>query len=225
MLRIVNNNGVYGTREAANLVGVSPARLRRWFGGSRQGEAPILAPDCPPVAGRHAISFHDLVDAALVARLWSAGVREEVIRRAREKLEEMLGTPHPFAHQGLMADGGVAWLRGCGCADDAHQLGVVRRFAAGLDYEPSTQMASQWRIAPGVAVNPNVAFGRPCTVPSRRPTSLLHDAYLANGGDTEVVAAWYVVAAKEVRYAVTFESELWLRPNPSRAGALVARGE
>lgn len=211
-------HGLYSFSEASRLTSVKEGTLRSWFFDKPGRKKPVLAPDYPVIDGSYAISFYDLVDAKVAASLRQIGLSMHKVRQLYFELARLLGESHPFARQELMHDGTTIWIRAVTALGEEHFLEILKRqhgipqivkpFLMAITYDKTTQLASEWTIASGIAVNPSYCYGKPATILSRRPTRILAAAYASNNGDAEAVAAWYRVSASEVVDSVEFERRL-----------------
>src|SRR5438876_10028365 len=91
--------GLYTLPEAARLLRVPPANLRRWakgytFAGDRFSE-PLLRPDFPELAARCILTFQDLMELFLVARFRKVGVSMQRIRSTARWAARHFESNHP----------------------------------------------------------------------------------------------------------------------------------
>lgn len=212
--------GMYDFREAARLTRLNPARVRRWFAPppSESNRKPVLKPDYAPVGEDYAISFLDLVDVFVFGQLRTHGVPLPTLRKVYQRLQRDMGGKHAFAHSRLASDGQDVFL--CVADKDGreHLIEVLSRqrvfpeiiapFLKQLDYSPETHLASLWRVANGVVLDPAIALGKPIVAGAYVKTDVLASAYYANKRDAEVVARWYNVTPDDVLIAVRFEADL-----------------
>jgi uncharacterized protein (DUF433 family) len=211
--------GVYTFAEAARLTGLRPARISEWFRGRRSGPTnwAVFQGDYP-VDGDVAISFFDLIDVYVAGQLRDHGVSLRTVRKVYSRMEQDLGTPHPFCRKELLTDGKVEFLKGLDAAGQQELNEVLTRqkvfprvllpFLKQIDYDQVQLTAKRWRIADKVVVDPAICFGKPVVEQAGVPTSLLADTYRANNEDARRVADWYNVSPADVLAAVEFESKL-----------------
>lgn len=210
--------GVYSIAEAAHLVGVHPARLRTWFVGRPGRQTPFFEPDHTRVGGRIAISFRDLVDAWVASQFRERGLSLQSLRRIHSNLQKRFGDKHGFCHESLKTDGRTVFLH---AVDDEgreklldlldNQLlmpKVILPFLEQLDFDPVSHLATRWRIASGVLVDPTINFGKPIVTGSCVATAVLAEAYNANEQNAARVASWFNVSEDDVLEAVRFEHRL-----------------
>jgi uncharacterized protein (DUF433 family) len=171
--------GIYTFPAAALYARIPARRARAWF----TGPARLFTPDFPPLEGDTSISFLNLVELAVAARL---GRSKAEIRAIRAGLP---GSSHPFAHS------------------DAIGRVPARRLFRQLDYPDGGGLAERWRIAPGVILSPGHRFGAPIGETCYISTHCLAGPVGA-GDSAEAVAEWYGVDAGSVRRAVAFEREM-----------------
>lgn len=215
--------GVYSYVEAARILQVSDAEVRRWAQGYcavRQGQEirkePVLRADTgqPGV-----ITFPDLVELRFVKWFREQGVRLPKIVAAAERLSEELQTPYPFACKRLelQTDGSqILDLFGDQRRDPATQQMVfefVSQFFRDIDFDPETCLPDRWYPMgrqSKVVIDRHHAFGAPSIVGRNVRTDILYATYKAENGDADLVAEWYDVPKEAVLAAVDFE-ERWQR--------------
>jgi uncharacterized protein (DUF433 family) len=184
----------------------------------------VLKPDLPPIDGRRALSFLDLIDLLVVGRFREAGVPLQSVRKAYSWLARVLETDHPFAHARLSTDGQRVFMqmieagRSAGDATEADRLieavsgqsampEVLRPYLTRVEYGAITQRAARWHIADGVVLDPEVAFGKPTVELAGTSTFVLAASYMANANDAALVADLFDVPAAAVLHAVSFEEQ------------------
>jgi uncharacterized protein (DUF433 family) len=213
-------HGIYTLPEAARLVHTSAARLKAWFNGWPRRSEAIARSDYPElVDSRRVISFHDLVDALVVAELRQQNVPLQYLKKVRDALARELKTPHPFCYKNLYTEGHHVFIEIAAEGGDRHLKELVANqyafkkilspFLKTIQYAESTLTALQWRPYPGVTVDPQRQFGKPIVESVNIPTSILAAAYTANDGDVAAVADWYGVTSHDITTAVEFE-KTWL---------------
>jgi uncharacterized protein (DUF433 family) len=145
------------------------------------------------------------------------GVTPMVIRRAHEKLQVDLKTPHPFAHAELRTDGRRIIREVAGNLGNALLLDVITNqhfFGEMLEqlkkvtYDASTGLADSWSIANGVELRPGVSFGKPVVQNTGTATYVLARQYHANKQDAALVARLFRLQEADVLNAVRFEDGL-----------------
>jgi uncharacterized protein (DUF433 family) len=216
----VLGHGVYTIAQAAKLVGLTTRRVREWFRGrpSLPQRKPVFRGDYKPIGDFFAISFYDLVDVYVAGQLREFGVSLQTVRRVYDRLARDLRTPHPFCRQELLTDGEEVFIQGKDRAGEEEIYEVITKqkvfpeiilpFLKQIDYDRVTILASRWRIAEGVIIDPRICFGSPVVNEESIPTYLLNAEYHANNKDVEKVAAWYKIRSETVRAAVAFETKL-----------------
>lgn len=212
--------GVYGLSEAARLVSVNADTVRRWTadGGRRVRAHRLAGDDLPVQRDRRAISFLELIELLVVARLRDQGVSLQTIRKVHAKMQGTWEMDHPFAHQRLRTDGRTVFLDALDdlsdprleevLTDQRTMPEILLPCLARVEYSQPTRMAERWHIAPGVVIDPERSFGRPIVATDGISTHVLARAYRANAEDAALVADLYDVSIDAVHHAVTFENSL-----------------
>jgi transposase-like protein len=103
--------GFYSYPEAARIIGIKPAKLRRWVGqylrrapGAEYVSKPVVSRYFQD--GEHGLTFPELVELLLVKLFREEGLSMPVIRRAAEEAARQFDTPYPFAARRFDTDGG-----------------------------------------------------------------------------------------------------------------------
>src|SRR5438270_929137 len=102
--------GLYSFPEAARIIGIKPAKLRRWVGQYRRKEPGAEHLSKPVISryfqdGEHVLTFLELVELLLVKLFREEGVSMPVIRKAAEEAARRFDTPYPFAVKRFDTDG------------------------------------------------------------------------------------------------------------------------
>jgi uncharacterized protein (DUF433 family) len=217
-------SGIYSIPQAARLIGVHHTRLRSWVCGYPAfGTAPLIKRDLPMVDHQIALSFVNLIEARFIATFASHGVNVRSIRVMAEEAQEMLGTDHPFARDGMFkTDGRTIYLATYKRTKDPKMYNLKNRnwaipqviadgLKAGIEFS-TTGLARVWyprkKVAPSVAVSPSVAFGQPALHASGIPTIAIHDALIAEEMNYGNVARWFDVTIEQVKQAAKFEAHI-----------------
>jgi uncharacterized protein (DUF433 family) len=215
----VLGNGVYSLSEASDLTGLRRTRIKQWFQGWHTGRpirGLVFQSDYGVINGDLAISFYDLVELNVGGQLREHGLSLRFIRRVHKLLQEEWQTNHPFCLKEFRTDRKKLFA----CEFDKHErsmvIDVVTRqrlfdtivlpFLKKLDYDKVTQMASKWRLAPLVVLNPAICFGKPIVEPVGITTRVLAASYFANGQNAKTVAKWFEIEEAHVKAAVEFEA-------------------
>jgi len=219
----LRGRGAYSLSEAARYASVHPNTVRSWFLGRSDGKGrgPILSGDGAVVGSDRAISFLDLIEVAVAGRLRSSGVTMGTVRQAHDLLQRELQATHPFAHSDIYTDGQRIFtnafdtLGGERLHDVISRQQYFPRIRELLDhvvYNDETGMASRWRIAEGVHLDPAVSHGKPVVGDTGVTTYVVSQMYRANQQDSRLVADLLHLAEKDVINAVRFEEDLgWSR--------------
>jgi uncharacterized protein (DUF433 family) len=198
--------GLYSLPEAARLLHMPAATLRRWVGEDRHsdnarkaGAAPLIRRDDPELVAQGILTFAELIEILLIRRFREAGVRLARIRALVQEETATLQTTHPFATRRFYTDRQRL--------PEALRP-VLEAFVQHIDYE-GDQVSRYWPLSKErrVVLDPARAFGQPTDPVSAVPTAVLAGAYAA-GEPIEEVAQWYRVDPEAVRDAIAFEESL-----------------
>lgn len=212
--------GIYTVAEASRLTGVSAGRVRGWLQGYLQGggrrTAPKLLGQLPPMDGKVALGFLDLMEVRFISHFLKIGVRWKTLRLAAERARQEFNLDYPFATR-FISDGRAIFTETLAETGDRHLRDLVdNQFAMYDILEPILQegiefdaegYARLWHPStdqPHVVLDPRRSFGRPILGPAGVPTRALYDAFRVEGS-IERVAHWYKVEPNLVQEAVAFE--------------------
>lgn len=221
--------GFYSVLEAVRYSGLPAQTVRNFMLGYRVGERvgkTLLRGDFVQAqeGGRlhvDTLSFRDVIELRIIARLRELDVPTPEIHRAAQRLSELWKTSHPFCSQD-----GLAVFRGKivarlleGAKGISHfrevvtdQKLIARVVTPFLDeVEFQQHMPTKWTPKVGrgrVVLDPRCSFGRAIVKRGMVPTAVLRNAWKSHDEDAAGVAAWYGVEAEDVRSAVAFEVSL-----------------
>lgn len=197
--------GLYSMSDAARLLRLPMATLRRWTADDTSafeeghGLAPLLRREDPTLVARGLLTFTELMELLLIRRLRESGMPLPAIRSLARKAAAALQTAHPFTTRRFTLDpsysGGV-------------MSPVLEKLVQQFDYAED-QLSRYWPLGKErrVVVDPARAFGRPTDPVSGVPTHVLYG--VVTGGETvDGVARWYRVEPEAVRDAVEYEGSL-----------------
>lgn len=217
--------GAYSKGEAARILGISPAMLKRWVAGyqfesndRRVNQAPLWRAQYDQSEDEPVIGFRDLIEARTVRDLKGLGFGLPTIRMCLRTAEEIAGDTHPFSTKKLKTDGNRLYLEMI--ADDgatsvidlktrqhAFAKFIERTF---LDLEFEDGIATRWWINPKkrtLVIDPERSFGQPITNDYGIPTYRLAQAVKAEGSEAKV-ARLFGIERSVVMDAVKFEHGL-----------------
>lgn len=218
--------GAYTISEASSLLGMTPARLRRWlYGYEYQGgegtQPPLWKPQYDPQIDGQLIGFRDLVEARIVEGLRRARFGLPTIRSCIKAAREILGDDHPFSTTAFKTDGRKLFLDITGTVDDAIMYDlksrqrvfreVVLPSLSGLEFGEET--AERWWLVSGrrtIVADPERSFGQPIVAASGLLTSRVVQEVKAEGSP-ERVAKLYQIPVRAIRDALNFERNRQLR--------------
>jgi len=219
--------GAYTTAEAAKLLHIRPANLRRWVLGydykSKNDELMHSPPlwssqydldDREPIIG-----FRDLIEARVVYRLKNLGLSIQTIRACLAVAREIAGDTHPFSTQKLKTDGKRLYLE-VSQRDGGIQLidlkqkqhafsKIIEQTFVDLDFDDQG-IAERWWIYPTrktLVIDPDRAFGQAIAADSGVPTSRIAEAVKVEGSAL-TVAKLFDLPIRVVNDAVKFEAGL-----------------
>lgn len=229
--------GLYTPSEAAMLLHENGPTVLRWaFGYTRVRKdvavdhPPLIKTELPPIDGRYALTFVELVELMYVRGFQRAGAPWHVIKEAAYVAAKLYHTDHPFALRSFLADpkGIYAVLQETDGAESLiHLVGhgqhalaeLVRPYLGHLDFDIHDVANRWWPMGREgrVAVDPRYSFGAPIVEEVGIRTKVLSDAFYADRKDSpdhavDRVAWLYEVRPDHVELALRFKS--WLQNDP-----------
>ncbi len=206
--------GIYSVPDATLITGVRPRQIRGWLQGysQHQGKSaapPILHPQHELRDGELALGFLDLLEVAFLGRISQAAeprgrsLSWKALRTAADTARRVLQSDHPFAVRRLHTDGRGIFLEAQQETGDPALYDLVSdnfaiydvladSFIATVEYDGD--QPRRWtpdERFPRIQIDPHRAFGRPIETRSGAPAEALFDAWRAEQGNAEKVAAWY----------------------------------
>ena len=220
------NTGIYTVREASRLTGVSAGRIRRWLRGysyrwrEKTYNLPALwQAQWEPIGQNIALGFLDLVEVRFVDAFVKAGVTWVMLRRVRQRAQDLFKTSHPFCVRQFVTDGRDVFVELHRETGEPSLLEIVRRqqvfsqivkpFFKDLEFAQGKGVVRWWPLGSDrlVVLDPTRSFGRPIVAEHGIPTEILAKAAALCRGNREV-ARWFEVPEREVRDAVEYEQQL-----------------
>lgn len=219
--------GLYTFHEAALLTRIPLRDLRRWLDGYSYRDkkhAPVsVAPLWETELADDAldgVSFHDLLEVRFVHAFRKHGVSLRMIRLASERARELFQTDYPFTSRQFRTDGRTIFASAIEETGETALLDLVKQqyafrkiiepsLYAGIEFDED-DVATRWYPTPrskAIVLDPAVAFGKPIVTNGSVRTSILHEAFIAEG-NKDVVAKLYEVPVSAVNAAVAFEESL-----------------
>lgn len=211
--------GIYTPAEASYLTGIQSKKIRRWLRGHNAKDIHYTALWTPQIDigdGDIYLGFRDLTEVRVVDAFIKAGLSPQRVRRAIEIAREKYGKIRPLSTNAFRTDGKQIFLI---LADESEGQLVnifsdqfaIRRIIEpsfkGLEFDEAGD-PSKWRLAPGVVLDPEYAFGQPIDEETLVPTKALAEAALAEGSHQQA-AKVFDVPLRAVNRAVKFEQSLY----------------
>ncbi len=217
--------GIYTAPEAARMVGMRSATLRRWLLGydhDAKHEDPLWRPQYAPDDDDGVLlGFRDLVEARIVHALRSKGIGLQTIRICLDRARTIIGQDRPFSTSQFKTDGKTIFLEITRDLDEPQLIdlkrsqGVFNRVVApslaDLDFGP--EGAERWWLLHGkktIVADPDLAFGQPIIAGHGMTTARVAQAVEAEGSIARV-AEIYEIKQRLIRDALAYENQLSLR--------------
>ncbi|MDQ7839472.1 MAG: hypothetical protein RDU83_00420 [bacterium] len=222
--------GLYSVPEAARIIGVKTAKLRRWVSEYAYEMRNVQYYHRPIIQrffgdGDQPIVFLELVELLFVRLFRREGVSMQTIRKAARSAAQLFETPYPFAVKRFDTDGKriFATLLQSARAEESPDRRFIEELGKGqLVFESVASLffrkldfgyAEALRYWPlgregRIVLDPERSFGKPIDAQTGVPTRALHDAVYTGGERPEVVAEWFDVPLVAVKTAVAYEDSL-----------------
>jgi uncharacterized protein (DUF433 family) len=224
--------GLYTASEAAQLLNMSVAKVRRWLGGYRvagRGYAPVWEPQLPKLDNQLGLGFLDLMQLKVAAQIVSqTDVSLQGLRKALLLIRELklIEHGHPLATSLFRTDGRRIFLE-LGHETGEPQLYDLFRSQYAFhrviaptfkDVDVDFEITRWWPLGRDrtVVIDPQRSFGAPIASGSGISTATLALA-AEREGSARAVTRWYRVTEREVRDAIAFEQRLTGAPEPQMA--------
>ena len=238
MTALAASLGIYSVTDATRITGVRQRQIRGWLQGYLQRKtkpqaAPILRRQHELRDGELALGFLDLLEVAFLGRINRAVERQgrtlswKALRAAAETARRVMDTEHPFAARRIHTDGRGIFLEAQKETGDAALYDLVSdnfaiyevlssSFIATIEYEDD--QPRRWvpdERFPRILVDPRRAFGRPIESRSGAPAEALFDAWRAEQGHADKVAAWFETDREGIDQAVHYTLGIGLGRQPA----------
>ncbi|HMO52183.1 MAG TPA: hypothetical protein PKE26_13575 [Kiritimatiellia bacterium] len=218
--------GIYGIPEAARLTGLGESRVRRWLSGytykaagTKKAAPPVWSGQLPPVQGRRAVSFRDVIEMKFVDAFLRAGVSWKTIRDVQELARREFGYDHPFSTNRFRNDGSHIVMTALRDDPQAPLFDLSTRqqiflqagdpFRDKLEMNEEGQVCRWWPMGRQryIVLDPTRQWGQPILARSGVPVMCVQRASRL-GLDAESLCAWLEVAAEEIADAQAFMAQL-----------------
>lgn len=208
--------GIYTAKDAARLIGTTPAAIRHWLLGGADRQ-PLWRPHYADLTDGREISFGDLMELRVVVALRAAGLSLQSIRFAITLAQEKFGLERPLSTRSFKTDGREILLT---VAGDEGLVSLSRRSAGQhvyrevvaqslLDVEFESDHVARWlpRTARSIVIDPGRLFGEPVLDRYGIATRTIYEDFLAYG-DAKHISAIYEIPVSAVRGGINFERGL-----------------
>ena len=208
--------GVYTPREAARLIGCSPADIRRWTRGSGTTDA-LWNGYFQELDDAAEINFADLIELRTVFALRKV-TSLQAMRFAYDLAKEMFDTDRPFLELDFKTDGGEILVKGAENDENLTSLSKKRPTQRAFgklielsleDLEYEGKKVIRWRPAHAkqVVIDPVRSFGTPVLDEFGISTRTLYDEY-ALFGEIGYLTSIYEIPKEAVKEAIQYEKKL-----------------
>lgn len=213
--------GIYTAPEAARMVGMNAATLKRWLIGydhDGKREAELWRPQYAIGDEGLLLGFRDLIEARIVHALRHQRIGLQTIRTCIERAQQIVGDERPFSTRQFKTDGKTIFLEITKelaepeLVDLKKSQGVFKQVV-----EPSLQDlefgdagAERWWLLPGkktIVADPHRAFGQPIITENGMTTARAAQVIKAEGS-IERAAKVYEMPVRLLRDALAYEQQV-----------------
>lgn len=221
--------GTYSLRDAALLLHIPYAKLRRWAAGywysatqEDRFSEPVVPGDIDELDER-ILSFLELMELFVIGFFRRQGVSMQVIRAARALAQDLFKSEYPFATERIRTDGSglfsdlpaVENIPSKRLKLELSKGQITYRelvepfFRTQIDFAPDGLASTYWPLGreKPVLLDARRSFGRPILLRSGTPTFVLYGMHQA-GEQLDRIAAWYDVTRDELDAALEYEQSL-----------------
>lgn len=216
--------GVYTAPEAARMVGMQTATLRRWLAGyahEGQVEQALWRPQYADTGDGMFLGFRDLIEARIVNALREKRIGLQTIRRCIERARKIVGDERPFSTREFKTDGKTIFLEITRDIEDPEFIdlrksqGVFKSVVAPSlqDLEFGPNGAERWWLLHGkktIVADPARSFGQPILHEYGIPTARIVQIVEAEGS-VERAAKVYEIKPRILRDALDYEESIRTR--------------
>ena len=219
--------GAYSVPEAARLLAMPSANVRRWVGGykfknegnaEKQQMPPLWRLQHPKNENHLELGFKDLIELKFIKQFMKAGLKIQTIKACLAEAQKVIQDSHPFATRQFESDGKTIFFKFLSDHGESQLLDLRKnQFVleklieqSFKDLDISNNEVSSWRPYKGkstIVIDPLRSFGQPITTDYGVPTITLAQTVKAVGSIAEA-ARWYDIPNQVVRDAVAFEKSL-----------------
>lgn len=211
--------GLYSAAEAGRLIGVPPAKIRRWLQGHDIGEQhyePLWQPQIDLGDDGIYLGFRDLQEVRVAAAFIANGLSARRVRQAIVLARDLVEDDHPLSTTRFRSDGRSIFLQ---VAEEDGQTRlidifqrqyafqeIIARSLANLDYDDGGRPTMWWPLgrSASIVLDPARSFGQPIEAETSIPAEVLASAVEAEGSEIAAARAWDV-PLRAVRRAVAFQ--------------------
>lgn len=215
------DTGIYTAPEAARMVGMQTATLRRWLQGYKhedKAEAALWRPQYEIDDEGLLLGFRDLIEARVVNALRKKRIGLPTIRTCIARARRIVGDERPFSTRQFKTDGKTIFLEITrelsepDFIDLRKSQGVFKAVVEPTldDLDFGEQGAERWWLIHGkrtLVADPARSFGQPIVAEHGITTSALAAAYKAEGS-VAGAAKVFDIAPRLVQDAVAYEARM-----------------
>lgn len=213
--------GIYTPPEAARMISMRPATLRRWLLGYEHDgkvEPHLWQPQYDAQDEGLLLGFRDLIEARIINALRDRRIGLQTIRTCIERARQIVGDERPFSTREFKTDGKTIFLEITRDLEEPvfidlrRSQGVFKRVVEPTlkDLDFGSEGAERWWLLPGkrsVVADPTRSFGQPIVADQGIATAVLAEAVEAEGSVNDV-AKLFEIKPSAVRDALAYEARL-----------------
>lgn len=210
-------HGAYTYREAAAIIGVTPARVKRWADGyayKRRHDIGQKAPILQTSRDLKVLNFYEMIELLFVREYVELKVQLSTIRATAERLVPDFG-PYPFANAGLYVGGRdllTPFEEGVSRRPDIGQLVsdfAVQKVKVRTLFDQKLKIVYAYTMPEHekITLNARLKMGEPTVGARAVPTRSIYRLWVAEKA-LEPVCRYFDIDVSDVKAAIDFESKV-----------------
>ncbi len=208
-------NGIYTTKDIANILRLPYAKVRTWINKYWDGELGKAYEHeySWTIQNSKAVGFHTLVEFYIMMQFIDAGVSVRNVLKAHKELSSKFNTPFPFAQkvviENIKTDSTKIYLTTTEgdtiTLDGSKQLNLefIKVFFKNLDFDNDLIASKYWPLGKehNIVCDPKYKFGQPVIAGTNIQAEAIYNMYLAKDS-IEFIADIYEIDQSRVKDAI-----------------------
>jgi uncharacterized protein (DUF433 family) len=212
-------NGIFTTREIAQILRLPYHKVRTWINKYWDGELGDFYEKnySWSVNNSKAVGFHTLIEFYVMMQFAEAGVKTKEVLKAHKELSDFYKTNFPFATKEVLdnihTDRSKIYLNSNGdtiSLDGSKQfnLAIIKIFFQNLDFDQDMLASRFWPMGKKkkIVCDPHHKFGQPVISGTNIQSEVIYKMYLAKE-TVPFIASIYEISTNDVKDAIEFHEK------------------